>query len=36
MTTRHEMAMAYTDQQKVLDALRSIDDVALANRLNSA
>ena len=26
MTTRHEMAMAYIDQQKVLDVLRSIDD----------
>ena len=33
MTTRHEMAMAYIDQQKVLDVLRSIDEVDLVERL---
>ena len=33
MTTQHEMAMAYIDQQKVIDVLRSIDDLALVDRL---
>lgn len=33
MTTRHEMAMAYIAQQAVIDVLRSIDDLALVERL---
>ena len=33
MTIRLEMAMAYIDQQEVIDVLRSIDDLALVERL---
>ena len=34
MTTQHEMAMAYIAQQEVIDVLRSIDDLALVERLD--